>query len=82
MLYEQKIRVIVDAPENRGKVLVINVHTGEYEMDEDVAAAKRANARFGNAALFAMRIRFRQRTGLAGAFWQTAYDNRRYHRRP
>lgn len=82
MLYEQKIRAIVDAPENSGKMLVINVETGEYEMDDDVVAVKRAKARVGDADLFAMRIRSRQRTGLAGAFWQTAYDNRRYHRRP
>jgi hypothetical protein len=57
VLYEQKIRAIVDAPQNRGKMLVINVETGEYEMDDDVAAAKRTKARFGDAALFAMRIR-------------------------
>ena len=56
-LYEQKIRAAVDEPKNRGKMLVINVETGEYEMDaDDVTAAKRAKARFGDAALFAMRI--------------------------
>ena len=56
-LYEQKIRAAIDEPGNRGKMLVINVETGEYEMDDDdVAAAKRAKARFGDAALFTMRI--------------------------
>ena len=56
-LYKQKIRATVDEPENRGKMLVINVETGEYEIDDDVVAAKRARAWFGDAALFAMRIR-------------------------
>lgn len=57
MLYEQKISAATDEPENRGKMLVINVDTGEYEMDDDdVVAAKRAKARFGEAALFTMRI--------------------------
>jgi len=56
-LYEQKIRAAVDEASNKGKMLVINVETGEYEMDaDDVVAAKRAKARFGKAALFSMRI--------------------------
>ncbi len=56
-LYEQEIRAAIDEAKDRGKMLVINVETGEYEMDtDDVAAAKRAKARFGSAALFAMRV--------------------------
>jgi hypothetical protein len=38
-------------------MLVINVETGEWEMDtDDVIAARKAKARFGEAALFSMRI--------------------------
>ena len=56
-LYQQKIRAQVDKAENKGKMLVINIETGEWEMDaDDVAAAKRAKARFGGAPLFSMRI--------------------------
>jgi len=55
-IYEREIRPQVEAS-NQGKFLVINIETGEYEMDaDDLAAAKRAKARFGNAALFTMRI--------------------------
>jgi len=55
-IYERDIRSKVEAG-NQGKFLVINIETGEYEMDaDDLAAAKRAKARFGNAALFTMRI--------------------------
>jgi hypothetical protein len=68
-LYEQKIRAVVDEPENRGKMLVINIETGEYEMDgDDVAAAKRAKARFGDAALFAMRIGHRAAYRIGGTY--------------
>lgn len=45
-VYNETIRPQVEAG-NKGKFLVINVETGEYEMDaDDVAAAKRASARF------------------------------------
>jgi hypothetical protein len=57
-LYEQQIRAKVEAG-NKGKFLIINVETGEYEMDDDrLAASDRAAARFPGAALYAMRIGF------------------------
>ncbi len=56
-LYEQTIRVAIDEEQSKGKLLVINIETGEYEMDaDDVVAAKRSKARFGEAALFTMKI--------------------------
>ncbi len=67
VLYEQEIRTTVDEVKNRGKMLVINVETGEYEMDaDDVAAAKQAKARLGDASLFAMRIGHRAAYRLGG----------------
>lgn len=55
--YAQQIRGAIDEVQDKGKLLVINVETGEYELDaDDVIAAKRAKARFGNAALFTMRV--------------------------
>jgi len=55
-LYDSQIRPQVEAG-NEGKFLVINVDTGEYEMDaDDVAAAKRAKARFADAPRYSMRI--------------------------
>lgn len=55
-LYEQQIKAQVEE-DNRGKFLVINTETGEYEMDaDDVLAAKRAKARFPDAPLFSMRV--------------------------
>ena len=55
-LYEREIRPKVEAG-NKGKILVINVETGEYEIDDDhLTASDRAAAKHPGAALFAMRI--------------------------
>lgn len=57
-LYHNRIRALVEAG-NRGKFLIINVDTGEYEMDaEDLVASRRARARFPNARLYTMRVGF------------------------
>ena len=68
-LYEQQIRAEVEA-DNLGKVLVINVETGEYEMDADhLTASTRAAAKFPGAPRYAMRIGARAlgRIGLRSA---------------
>ena len=55
-LYEQQLRPQVEAG-NTGKVLVINVETGDHEMDADhLVASDRAAARYPGAPLYAMRI--------------------------
>ena len=54
-LYEQRIRAEVEEG-NRGKVLVINVETGEYEMDADHLTASTRAAKFPGAPRYAMRI--------------------------
>jgi len=55
-IYEQAIRDKVEA-DNRGKYLVIDINTGEYEMDEDdVAAMKRAAANHPDGVLYGMRV--------------------------
>ena len=55
-LYEQKLRPQVETG-NAGKVLVINVETGEYELDADhLTASDRAVAKHPGAPLYAMRI--------------------------
>lgn len=65
-LYEEQIRQKVE-PGNEGKLLVINVETGEYEMDaDDVAAAERAKARFPKAPLFTMRVGYPSAYRLGG----------------
>ena len=68
-LYEQQIRAAVDTAENKGKMLVINIETGEWEMDaDDVVAAQRAKVHFGDALLFSMRIGYSAAYRIGGGF--------------
>lgn len=55
-IYERDLRAKLE-PGNKGKILVIDIETGEYEMDNDhLAASERALAKRPNAVLFGMRI--------------------------
>jgi len=57
--YERGIRTKVDTPENFGKRLIINIETGEYEMDDDsLAATERLLDRDPDAQLYGMKIGF------------------------
>ena len=57
-LYEQRLRGQLEAG-NIGKILVINIDTGDYEMDSDrLLASDRAVERFPDAPLYAMKIGF------------------------
>lgn len=57
-LYEQRLRRQLE-PGNKGKILVINTDTGDYEMDSDrLAASDRAVKRFPGAPLYVMKIGF------------------------
>ncbi len=73
-LFEDEIRPRLE-PGHEGKYLVINVESGEFEMDADVlAASKRARARFPRAPLYTVRIGYptAYRLGKGGLERQTA----------
>ena len=56
VLYDQRIRAEV-ATGNTGKFLVLDIETGEYEIDVDeLAALKRAKAKRSDAPLYVLRI--------------------------
>jgi hypothetical protein len=55
VLYEQQLRPQVEVG-NTGKVLVINVETGQYEIDADHRAASNRTAKYPGAPLYATRI--------------------------
>lgn len=66
--YEQFIRQRVE-PGHAGEFLVINVLTGEYELDaDDAQASRRARERFNGAPLFTMRIGHNAAYRLGGHF--------------
>lgn len=57
-IYETRLRSLV-AEGNRGKFLVIDVQTGEYDLDADeMSALRSAKQRRKDAPLFVMRIGF------------------------
>jgi hypothetical protein len=69
--YEKQIRAQVE-PGNEGKALVIDIETGEYEMDDDgLAAAHRAHAKHPDAALYAMRIGYPAYAKIGGGWGST-----------
>jgi hypothetical protein len=56
-LYDRQIRAQVETPENTGKQIVIDVETGEYEIDDDgLKASRRLMAKHPDAALYGLRI--------------------------
>jgi hypothetical protein len=55
-LYNERIRVQVEA-DHKGKFLVVDVETGDYEIDTDeLAALHRARAKRQDAPLYLLRI--------------------------
>lgn len=55
-IYERRLRQKLE-PDNIGKFLVIDIETGEYEMDEDdLAASMRAYRKKPDGARYGMRI--------------------------
>ena len=58
-LYEKSIRVKVELEENIGKIVSINVETGDYEIGDDlVETSLRLRAKQADAALWGERIGF------------------------
>ncbi|MEH1803408.1 MAG: hypothetical protein V7L13_30440 [Nostoc sp.] len=58
-LYEKSIRPQVETAENIGKIISINVETGEYEIGDDlVVTSRRLQSKQADAAIWAERIGF------------------------
>jgi len=71
-MYEQYIRGKVETAENIGKQIVIDVETGDYEIDSDgLAASRRLLAKHPDAALFGARIGYDAVYTLGGALIPT-----------
>jgi hypothetical protein len=70
--YQRKVEPLVDNEENQGKVVVIDIETGEYELDSDAAAlTQRILARKPEAQLYALRVGF-PAYGKMGGSWSAA----------
>jgi hypothetical protein len=56
VLYDQQIRAQVE-PGHQGQFLVLDIETGDYEIDaDDVRAVQRAKTKHPDAALYIVRI--------------------------
>ncbi len=65
-LYDQQIRDKVD-PSAKGKFLVLNIETGEYDIDADeLAALRRAKAKNPDAPLYILRVGYATAYRLGG----------------
>ena len=55
-LYEREIRALVEE-QNRGRYLVVDIETGDYEVDqEDLSATQRLLSRRPGAVIYGLRI--------------------------
>ena len=66
-IYARQLRKLLETEENIGKILVIDIETGDYEIDSDpLVASHRALARHPGAAIYALRIGHDEVYGFGG----------------
>lgn len=71
-LYESRIRPRVETPENIGKIVSINVETGDYEIGDDpVVTSRRLQARQPDAPIWTERIGYNAVYAVGGALTRT-----------
>ncbi len=72
-LYAQSIRARVEVKENIGKMVIIDVETGDYEVDEiGLAASRHLQAKRPEAELYGIRIGYKSAEVLGGVLERTA----------
>ena len=76
-IYEGGIRQKVETEENIGKMIIINVETGDYEVDETgLKAAKNLQAKSPYARLFGIRISYNVAASFRGVLERVSNDFR------
>jgi hypothetical protein len=72
-IYEKKLRDRVETVENIGKIISIDVDTGDYEIDDDlIKAGDRVLARHPGASLYGVRIGYDAVYAVGGSLTKTA----------
>ncbi|MEH2080639.1 MAG: hypothetical protein V7K89_11705 [Nostoc sp.] len=72
-LYQKSIRAKVETQENIGKIISINVETGDYKIGDDlVETSLRLRSKQTNAALWGERIGFDAVYAVGGTLLRTA----------
>lgn len=73
-IYKEKIKHLVE-PAEKGKFIVIDVESGDYEIDEEhIPASARLRARRPNAVTYAGRVGYSAAYDLSGSLWLTKND--------
>ncbi len=71
-LYEQSIRAKVETEENIGKIISIDIETGDYEVGDDIlSVGHRLQARHPDAAIYGKRIGYNAVYALGGTLMRT-----------
>lgn len=71
-LYEHQIRPQVETAENIGKLISINVETGDYEIGDDLlVTSRRLQAKQPDAAIWAERIGYDAVYAIGGSLVRT-----------
>jgi hypothetical protein len=66
-IYQRDLRARLETEENRGKFLIIDIATGDYEIDrEDLAATERLLARNPHTVTYGLRIGYEAAYELGG----------------
>ena len=74
-IYSERIRASVETEENVGKQIVVDIETGEYEIDADgLVASHRLLARHPGAALYGARIGYDAVYALGGTLLRTGSE--------
>jgi hypothetical protein len=72
-LYERNLRAQVETEENVGKIISIDIETGDYEIDDDlIVTGRRLQAKHPDAAIYGKRIGYNAVFSLGGALVRTA----------
>jgi hypothetical protein len=71
-LYHDRIRVLVETEANIGKLVSINVETGDYEVGEDlISTTRKLQVKQADAAIWTERIGFNAVYAVGGTLTRT-----------
>jgi hypothetical protein len=71
-LYEHSIRPLVETDQNIGKIISIDIETGDYEIDDDlIVTGRRLQAKHPDAAIYGKRIGYNAVFAIGGTLMRT-----------
>ena len=71
-LYQREVRFLVETPENIGKVIAIDLNTGNYEIDQDlIEACDRLKAKHPDSVTWVARVGYDAVYAIGGTLIKT-----------